>query len=274
MNSFCVKLFFSRILLFSVVLVLVGCGPSRNLVYFSNIENDDLFKQEEIDNEMIPTIQPDDLLNIDVITLSAESNMLFNRGMIGTLGSTVSDAQRMQTTRGAEGYLVDKDGYINFPVIGKIKLGGLTKAEATDTITNILHREYVKDPVVNIRFLNFKITVLGEVNNPSVVTILTEKVNVMEAITLAGDLTPIGKRENVLIIREKDGQRTLIRVDLNDKELLKSPNYFLQQNDIVYVEPDSYRAVQASLRRTNIQFALSTVMGALGIVAFFIALNK
>lgn len=275
MKSALLKSIISKLAILFCLLVLIGCGPSRNLVYFSNIQNSDLNKSEEIKNEVIPTIQPDDLLNIDVMTLSAESNMLFNRGMIGSLGSTISDAQRMQSgQKKLEGYLVDKDGYINFPVIGKIKLGGLTKADATDTITNILHREYVKDPVVNIRFLNFKITILGEVNQPSTVTILTEKVNIMEAISLAGDLTPVGKRENVLIIREKDGERTLIRVDLNDKELLKSPHYFLQQNDIVYVEPDSYRAVQASLRRPNVQFAISTILGVLSITTVIIALNK
>lgn len=267
---------FFNLTILIVAALMVGCGPARNIVYFSNLTDTDLDKNGVIDNEVTPTIQPDDLLNIEVITLSAESNILFNQGMIGSLGSTVSQASRMQNmgqTR-PEGYLVDKDGYINFPVIGKIKMGGLTKAAATDTITNILDREYVKDPVVNIRFLNFKVSILGEVNFPSTVTILTEKVNIMEAISLAGDLTPVGKRENVLIIREKDGHRTLLRVNLNDKELLSSPKYFLQQNDIVYVEPDSYRAVQASLRRPNIQFAISTILGTLSIATVLIALNK
>ena len=243
-------------------------------MYFSNLEDDDIAKPVAIQNVVIPTIQPDDLLSIQVITLSAESNMLFNQGIIGSLGSPVSDARSMQNKTSIEGYLVDKNGYINFPVLGKLRLGGLTKDAATDTIVNILDREYVKDPTVNIRFLNFKITLIGEVSSPSTVTILTEKVNILEAISLAGDLTPMGKRENVLIIREKDGQRKLIRVNLNDKNLMNSPDYFLQQNDIVYVEPDSYRAVQASLRRPNIQFAITTVLGALSIITVIIALNK
>ena len=225
------------------VVFLIGCAPQRDLVYFSNLDSDDVNETQVIENVVIPTIQPDDLLSIQVISLSAESNMLFNQGVVGSLGSTVSDANRMQSRTSSEGYLVDKDGYINFPVIGKIHLGGLTKDAATDTIENILDREYVKDPTVNIRFLNFKITLIGEVNTPSTVTILTEKVNIMEAISLAGDLTAIGKRENVLIIREKDGKRHLIRVDLNDKNLLNSPDYYLQQNDILYVEPDRNKQV-------------------------------
>lgn len=266
------KLNFPWILL---AVITVACGPQRDLVYFSNLEDEDINKPEVIQNVVIPTIQADDLLSIEVVTLSAESNMLFNQGVMGTLGSTVSDARSMQQNKTTiEGYLVDRDGYINFPVIGKLHLGGLTKDAATDTIVNILDREYVKDPTVNIRFLNFKITLLGEVNTPSTVTILTEKVNILEAISLVGDLTPIGKRENVLIIREKDGERKLIRVNLNDKNLMNSPDYFLQQNDIVYVEPDSYRAVQASLRRPNIQFVISTILGALSIVTVLIALNR
>lgn len=255
-------------------ILLIGCGPQRDLVYFSNLDKNDIDKTAAIENVVIPTIQPDDLLNIQVVTLSAESNMLFNQGVIGTLGSTISDARNMQSKTNIEGYLVDKDGYINFPVLGKIHLGGLTKDAATDTIQNILDREYVKDPTVNIRFLNFKITLIGEVNRPSTVIILTEKVNIMEAISLAGDLTAIGKRENILIIREKDGERKLIRIDLNDKDLLNSPDYYLQQNDIVYVEPDSFKAVMASSRRPNIQFTISTILGVFSIITVLIALNK
>lgn len=256
-----------------LLLVLVGCGPSRDIVYFSNLNKQDIEKPKEVDNVVVPTIQPDDLLSITVKSMSAESNLLFNQGVLGTLGSTLTDNNMMRQPAQNEGYLVDKDGYINFPVLGKIRLGGLTKAAATDTIQNILNREYVKDPTVNIRFLNFKVTVLGEVNRPSTVTILTERVNILEALSLAGDMTVVGKRENVLIIREKDGMRELIRVDLNDKELLNSPNYFLQQNDIVYVEPDSFKAAQSSLRRANIQFALSTTLGVLSVVTVIIALN-
>lgn len=256
-----------------LILIVVGCGPNRDIVYFSNLGDSDINNSRVIENVVTPTIQPDDLLSITVNSLSAESNMLFNQGVLGSLGSSVSDANRNRQTSQAEGYLVDKNGNINFPVIGKIHLGGLTKESATDTIQDILNREYVKDPTVNIRFLNFKITLIGEVKTPSTVTILTEKVNILEAISLAGDLTVIGKRENVLIIREKDGERTLIRVNLNDKELLNSPNYFLQQNDIVYVEPDSYKAAQASLRRANIQYALSTTLSVLSVLTVVIALS-
>lgn len=266
------RLNFPWLLLIS--LIVVGCGPNRDIVYFSNLEDSDINKARIIENVVTPTIQPDDLLSITVNSLSAESNVLFNQGVLGSLGSSVSDANRNRQAATAEGYLVDRNGDINFPVLGKIHLVGLTKEAATDTIQNILNREYVKNPTVNIRFLNFKVTLIGEVKNPSTVTILTEKVNILEAISLAGDLTVIGKRENVLIIREKDGERKLIRVDLNDKELLSSPNYFLQQNDIVYVEPDSFKAAQANLRRANFQFILSTTLSVLSVITVVIALSR
>ena len=260
--------------LFFFILITIGCGSSRDLVYFSNLDSGDINKVDSIDNVVTPTIQPDDLLSITVNTLSVESNMLFNQGVLSTLGSDVAGGNATRQNTQIDGYLVDKDGEINFPVIGKINLGGLTKAAATDTIQNILNREYVKDPTVNIRFLNFKITLVGEVKKPSTVTILTEKVNILEALSLAGDLTVVGKRENVLIIREKDGQRKLIRVNLNDKDLLNSPNFYLQQNDVVYVEPDRFKAAQASLGRANTQFILTSALTALSITTIIISLNR
>jgi polysaccharide export outer membrane protein len=235
------------------------------LVYFSNLEESDINKEAPIENFLEPTIQPDDLISITVNSLSVESNMLFNQGVLGTLGSSVSDGG----ARGAqpiEGYLVDKNGEINFPVLGRVKVGGLTRAAASDTLQSILGREYVKDPTVNVRFMNFKITLIGEVANPSTVTIPTEKINIIEALSLAGDLTVVGKRENVLIIREKDGVRKFIRVDLNDKNLVASPNYYLQQNDIVYVEADKFKAAQASLARSNTQFFLTIGLSVLTII--------
>lgn len=244
-----------RIIYFLLVLVVVGCGSGRDLVYLSNLEESDLNTANAITNVVTPTIQPDDLLSITVNSLSTESNMLFNQGVLGTLGSKVSDGGKASET--IEGYLVDEQGYINFPVVGPVKLGGLTKVEATDTIQSILGRDYIKNPTVNIRFLNFKITVIGEVKNPSVITIPTEKINILEAISMAGDMTVVGKRENVLIIREVDGTRKFIRLNLNDKALVQSPEYYLRQNDIVYVEADKYKAVQASLARSNAQFYIS-----------------
>src|SRR5690606_24935301 len=137
-------------------------------------------------------------------------------------------------------------------------LGGLTIGEATEKLTRLIEKE-AKNPIVNIKIINFKITVVGEVNGPSTFSVLTENINIIEAIGLAGDLTPFGKRENILLIRVKDGKRTTARLDLNNKEIFSSPYFYLQQNDIIYVEPVRARAEQASLARSNISIALSVV---------------
>jgi len=143
-------------------------------------------------------------------------------------------------------------------VLGKIPLGGLTIEEATDKITALLQSE-AKNPIVNIKLLNFKITVIGEVNVPSTYPVPIERINIIQAIGMAGDLTIFGKRDNVLLIREIEGERTTARLDLTTKEIFNSPYYYLQQNDIIYVQPTKARTEQASLARSNISIALSVI---------------
>jgi polysaccharide export outer membrane protein len=222
-------------------LIACSCSPARNLIYFSDLKNTTEYT-EEIKNRAEPKIQPDDLLSINVSTLNPESNILFNNGVMQAIGgvSTANNA-----TRANDGYLVDKNGSINFPVLGNIKLAGLTKTEAADKMVSEI-KNSVKNPIVNIRFMNFKITVIGEVNRPSTFNIPTERINMIEALGLAGDLTLYGKRENVLLIREKSGVRSAIRVNLASKDILNSPYFYLQQNDILYVEPVKAKALQSS----------------------------
>ena len=214
-----------------VLLVVLSSCSKRDLVYFSDMESSGF--TNPIKNYSSPKIQPDDVLSIMVSSLSPESNVLFNNVLLPQQGSNNIIADKID-----KGYLVDKNGAINFPVIGKIVLAGLTKEEATEKMTDLIKTQ-VKNPIVNVRFLNFKVTVIGEVTKPATFVTETEKVNVLEALGLAGDMTVYGKRENVLIIREKDGVRTTARLNLNEKAVLSSPYYYLQQNDIVYVEPDN-----------------------------------
>jgi polysaccharide export outer membrane protein len=220
----------SKIVYFLLLVALSSCSK-RNLVYFSNMSASDA--STPIRNYASPKIQADDILSISVSSLSAESNVLFNNVLLPPTasGSAVTDKIN-------DGYLVDKNGFINFPVIGKISLAGLSKEEATEKMTDQI-KAHVKNPIVNVRYLNFKVTVIGEVNRPATFTVGTDKINVLEALGLAGDMTAFGRRENVLIIREKEGVRSTARINLNNKEVLGSPFYYLQQNDIVYVEPDN-----------------------------------
>ena len=238
---------------------LFACSQ-RNLVYFSDIQPNAGFSVPA-GQATEPTIQENDLLSITVTSLNPESNMLFNVGVLMPSGDR---ANTVVSNPINENYLVDKQGYINYPVIGKIQLKGLNKQQATNKMTELVS-EYVKDPIVNIRFANFKVTVIGEVQKPSSFVIPTEKVTILEALGLAGDLTVYGRRENVLLIREKDGQRTAVRLNLNDKNLLASPYYFLQQNDVIYVEPYKTKAIQADSNPRT--FAIVSSVLSLAIVA-------
>ena len=251
--------------LWACLVLVTACSPTRNLVYFSDLKEKGIYT-EAITNNSAPLIQPDDLLSITVSSLSPESNQLFNSGSMPAAGS------RSGTTSGTtsgEGYLVSGDGTINFPVLGSVKLAGLTKEQAVSKMTAEI-KNHVKNPLVNIRFLNFKITVVGEVNRPSTFTIPTERINMLEALGLAGDLTPLGKRENILLIREREGVRSAIRINLASKELLNSPYFYLQQNDVLYVEPIKAKALQGG----SGSFYLPLVGAVLSIVSIVVLLFR
>lgn len=238
-----------RVILFQLLsLFFISCSGSRNLVYFSDLKNGETYKTD-INNTEEPKIQPNDILAITVNSLNAESNYLFNRGVLQSGAAAAGNEASLST-----GYLVDKAGNITFPVLGKVMLAGLTREEATEKLSAEIKKN-VKDPIVTIRFVNFKITVIGEVNKPSTFTIPTERISILEALGLAGDMTSYGKRENVLLIREKDGLRSTIRLNLNDKALLNSSYYYLQQNDVVYVEPDKMKQIQASTNTRTLTIA-------------------
>jgi polysaccharide export outer membrane protein len=247
-----------------MILLLSSCGSTRNITYFSNLDGNSETTQK-IKNRVDPEIQPDDYLSIVVSSLNPEANLLFNSGVIQSVGSG-SNAASVSGVR--EGYLVDKSGAINFPVLGSIKLAGLTKEEATNKMEAAI-RSQVKDAIVNIRFLNFKITVIGEVNRPSTFTVPTERISLIEALGLAGDMTAYGKRENVLIIREKDGIRSTMRANLNDKNVLDSPYFYLQQNDVVYVEPVKIKRLQGSSAPFYVQL-LSAGVAVVSLLVIFI----
>lgn len=222
------------VLLF-MILFFASCS-SRNLVYFSNLPQQSRYTTTIL-NQAQPKIQSGDILSIRVNSLSEESNVIFN-------GSSVN-ANSSNNPNPSDGYLVDQNGMINFPIVGKIKLEGITMAEARERMTKEVSK-YVKDPVVNVRLVNFKVTVIGEVQHPSSFTVQNERINLLEALGMAGDMTAYGKRENVLVIRQNGNERTMARVNLNDKNVLNSPYFNLHQNDVVYVEPVKAKAAQAN----------------------------
>lgn len=244
-----------------IVLFLASCGNSRNLVYFNNLPDTAIY-QAQAPAVPEPVIQSGDILRIRVNSLNAETNRLFNTGTLQTDPQQTHSASADEGNVGAEGYLVNADGYISFPVAGQVKLAGITIEEARVKIKGLVE-EYAKDAIINIRFANFKITVVGEVKRPATFTVPNDRINIIEALGLAGDLTEFGKRDNILLIREEDGQRTLARINLNDKEALTSPYFYLKQNDVLYVQPTQYRdpSGDRTLRVLTAVFSGLTALG-------------
>lgn len=234
------------------VLLITSCAGSRNLVYFSNMTNAGA-SNTNIGGAVI--IHQKDILSITVNSLNPESNLLFNGNKNSGLNNPAIRS----------GYKVNENGFVNLPLIGDYKVEGQTIEEAQIEIAKKL-AAFVKSPVVDIQLLNFKISVIGEVNRPSTFTITDENVNLLEALGMAGDMTVYGKRNNVLVIRTENGRRTMNRLDLNKIESMDSPYFNLKQNDIVYVEPDKSKAVEFS-QNTRLAPIVVASISALAVLA-------
>ena len=226
------------VLLFSISFLFFSCGTQTDVVYFQNV--DEIGVSKSINNYK-PIIRSDDMLTITVSALDQDAARPFN---IATF--SFSNSNEVQGREKQETYLVDSNGNIDFPVLGKIKLSGLSRIQATDLIKDML-TEYIKNPIVNIRTVNFKVTVLGEVARPGSYTVPNERITLIEALGLAGDMTIQGERKNVLVIRETDNKTTYNRVNLTTEEVFNSPVYYLIQNDVVYVEPNEGRINSSSV---------------------------
>lgn len=228
------------VLFFTITLGL-SCVSNKKIAYFQDIQS---VKQAKLDSAVVftePVIQPDDILSINIFTLNPQSGAIINQAAsTPTLGGNTNTSLSTQST----GFLVDKNGEIELSLIGKIKVAGLTTYQARELIREKATDIY-KQPNVQLRFANFKVSVLGEVNAPSAYTLPNEKVTILDALSLAGDLTIYGRRENVLIIRDNNGKKEFARLDLNSSSIFSSPFYYLKQNDVIYVEPNK-RKVSAS----------------------------
>jgi polysaccharide export outer membrane protein len=235
------------LLVFSLILLL-SCASKKKVVYLQDI---DQTKSYDSSTLYEPKLQPDDLLSIIVSAENPELSVPFN------LPQIQGNYEINNNQNGIKTYLVDNFGYIEFPVIGKLKLGGLTRTEATAKLVNAVG-EYIKNPIINLRILNFKVSILGEVLKPSSFTLSSERITLLEAISMAGDLTIYGKRNNILIIREAEGKKTYNRVDITKSDFLNSPFYYLAQNDIVVVEPNKTR-VNASVVGPNVTATISAI---------------
>lgn len=246
-------------------IIITSCTSQKEIIYFQKgLNQSDTISVSQV---YVPKIQPGDILSIYVNSLNPAASSFFNPYSNSTSSSTDPAASSAAPAlSSANGYLVDVSGLIEFPLLGTIKLGGLTTSEARDTIKNRLKATYLKEPTVSIRFLNYKISVMGEVTKPSVYVIPNEKVTLPEALSMAGDLTVYAKRENVLVIRDNnDGKKEFGRVDLTNRAVFNSPYYYLHSGDVVYVEQRKSKAAQSDQAYRVLPIVLSalTVIGLL-----------
>ena len=249
--------------LFSVL--LNSCTSSSQIAYFQD-EKISNFTQPKLFYDLI--YQPNDMLTIDVNALDPEAVKPFNLASVPYSLSLIETRtnMRMQT------YIVDKDGNIDFPVLGKVKIGGLTRQEATDLLESKI-ADYVKEPLVNIRITNFTISVLGEVNDPGTFIIQDEKVTLAEALGMAGDLTIYGKRDNILLVREIEGIKKFSIINLTSVRSLSASTFGLKQNDIIYVEPNNAKARQSTYNQNN-NVLISAIGTLTSVAALIISLNN
>ena len=223
-------------LLFLIALVL-SCTPKKDILYYQNI---DAIAQEKLNSYEIK-IQPDDLLTINVSAEDPNVSAPFNLNPNNVIGSGGGAGSKSSITN----YLVDADGYIDFPELGKLKLSGLTRSEVLELFKKKISA-YIKNSIITIRLDNFKIVVQGEVGSPGIFSVRSDRFTLIEALTMAGDLKATSRRDNILVIRDIDGVKSHHRVDVTKADFINSPYYYMAQNDVVYVEP-KYRTISPDL---------------------------
>jgi polysaccharide export outer membrane protein len=243
-----------------------SCISSKNVTYFQNLSTEKRSVMESVAKFTEPVIQSDDILAISINTIDPSSSAVVNQAG-AALAAGTANSNRDQVN----GYLVDKNGEVELSLIGRVKLAGLTTFDAKELIRKKASRD-LKDPNVTVRFANFKVSILGEVGRPAAYTLPNEKVSVLDALSLAGDLTIYGKRENVLVIRDNNGRKEFGRLNLNSTDTFNSPFYYLKQNDVVYVEPNKSKITTLNApTRTLIALAVSALSTA---VLIFTRLNR
>lgn len=249
--------------------VLASCKTYEKINYMQDVRVD---TPVEVSVNQGIRIQPQDMLSIVVSSKTPELAMIFNLPVVSyQAGSEVVSGAGSQRLLG---YVVDNNGEIDFPVLGKIKVAGLTRWEVQEYIKRtIIDAGLMKDLVVTVEFMNFKISIMGEVNSPGTYTINGDKVTLLEALSMARDLTIYGKRDGVYVVREENGVRTTYNVDLRSVSLFDSPVYYLRQNDVVYVEPNKVRAGQStinenSLKSVSLWISIGSFLTSLAVLIF------
>lgn len=248
---------FFTLLLITLLLSVTSCTSYKNVPYLQN--SADFNKIEQQNNMFDARVQPKDLLTINVVSPSEPSaSQPYNL----TVGFAYEARNSITTQVSLQTYMVDNEGNINFPIVGKINVAGKTITEIEKIIFDKIEGAFVDKPVVTVRFHNFKISVLGEVNAPGTFSIPNEKVSIFEALALARDMTIYGQRDNVKLIRENaDGKKEIHELNLNDVAILSSPHYYLQQNDVLYVTPNKAKSKNSDIgNSTSLWFSATSIL--------------
>ena len=251
---------------------LSSCGSSKHVVYFQDLKPGE--SEVKLPEVQAITVQPEDKISIIVNSRDPQLTNLFNLPYVSRqLGSSSSEASG--SSQGVSGYTVDAHGDIDFPVLGKVHVAGMKRQEIAEYIKGELVREnLVKDPVVTVEFMNLCVSVLGEVNNPGRFSIDRDRLTVLDAVSLAGDLTIYGNRYKVIVLRQEDDVQRVYGIDLTSGEhVYSSPAYYLQQNDVVYVEPNAVKARQSTVNGNNVRstsfwISLASLLTSVAILIF------
>lgn len=258
------------------ILAITSCDSSKNVTYLQDIDVNTI---STVDSEHSITIQPKDMLSIVVTSKDPELSAMFNLPTVSYQTGSEITSERNSSQR-LMGYVVDEEGYIDFPALGRIKVADMNRWQLQDYIKEEITRQgLLKEMVVTVEFMNFKISILGEVKTPGSYKIEGDKVTILEAISMAGDLTIYGKREEVYVIREEGDERTTYNVDLRSTSLFKSPVYYLKQNDIVYVQPNKVRAGQSTINENNMKsvtlwMSIASLLSSIGVLISTIINNR
>lgn len=243
----------------AALLLCMACTSPKKVIYLQDVQP---LEQRAIERPYEMKIHEDDLLSIMVNSKDPELALPFNLPVVTYQLGTDGRASGQQRVLG---YLVDSSGDIDFPILGKLHVAGMTRKELTAYVkTRLVSEDLIKDPIITVQFMNFKVSVMGEVARPGTFTISGDRITLLEALSQAGDLTIYGRRDRVAVIREENGQRTILYHDLRSSEIFNSPCYYLQQNDIVYVEPNKAKAGQSGINQNN---SASVWLSALSILA-------
>ena len=258
------------LLLILMVLAAVSCSTPKEISYFQDLQPG--VTELTITDPVEIKVRPKDKLSILVNAQDQKLTNMFNLPIVSQqIGQESTGSSG--TSRGVSGYTVDTDGYINFPVLGKIKVEGMTREQIAEYLTGQLkEQELIQDPVVTVEFMNLGVSVLGEVNRPGRISINRDNLTILDALSEAGDLTIFGKREKVLVLRQENGKQRVYGINLcSADQLYTSPVYYLQQNDVVYVEPNDTKSRQSTVngntvRSTSFWISLASLITSIAVL--------